>query len=46
MKSNYILLKISSKITQKHIFLACPKDRLYDDYYEALQEHFGLADGI
>lgn len=35
-----------SKITNKCTLIACPKDKLNDDYYRALDDHFGLGNNI
>lgn len=35
-----------SKIMNKTIMLACPKESLNDDYFKALNEHFGIGDDI
>ncbi len=31
-----------SRISEKNLFLACPKDMLCKEYYEALEEHFSV----
>ena len=36
----------TSKILNKVILLACPKDRLNKEYYRALNDHFSLGDDI
>lgn len=35
-----------SKILNKTIMLACPKESLNDKYFKALNEHFGIGDDI
>lgn len=32
-----------SKITNKTIMLACPYEMINNEYYKALNEHFGLS---
>ena len=36
----------TSKITGKKTFLACPKNKINDDYLLALENHFGLGTAI